>query len=441
MERLTIYYYIGKGRNVLTARIMRGKRRLCDRSTGIKAEGEFTNESWFGKGSKANKAISKFEGEVMKKIEDLSYFFKGNIPDDVIIRALSGKRAEVSPEGHDLTLLGMANAYKKKSEEGNMFSKRTGKRLSKDTMEAYIYIARRVQRYIEDGNENLDFALYNLSTIHIHGKAIIKAKYENLTTSFKNFLIKEGQGDQSIHKNVYRLKTMIYYFAELYGIELGDLLKNLKYRKPKKEVVVMSAAQVEFIIKNYKQMITDASTVRQREAIMYCYAALILDPRRKDMNLWNRDNLYTGPDGGTWIRYMPHKTKNSSMVTVDTPVPATLLAIFQENIKKYGKLMPTLDHNINLNLKKVLARYEIFQNEIQILEKGEYKKVRLCDYAHIHMMRGSGMTHKLEHGWSETEVKEQSGHVYDSESFKRYVKISQARKGEVSKEYFASLGI
>ena len=439
---ITIYYYVGKGRKTLTARIMRGQARLCDKSTGIKVDGHFDNETWFGKNQKANQALSKFEAGIFKKYEELSYFYKGNVPDDAIIRSLDSKRVALpESEQQQLTLSAMLRTYRKKAEEGNMFSKRTGKRLAKATMSSLVYSARLVERYLEAGGEDLDISEYNLSTIHIHGKNLIQAKYENLCSSFKNFLIGETQDDQTIHKNVYRLKTLINYFSDLHGIELGDLLKSLKWRKPKRDVVVMGAAQVEFVVRNFEKMLSDCPTARQRESLMYWYVALILDPRRGDMNLWDRDNLYTGPDGNVWIRYIPHKTKNSSGVTVDTPVPAKLLELFQNNLQKYGKLMPNIDHNLNLNLKRVARRYKIFQNEIQILKKSKYVTMRMCDFAHIHMMRGSGMTHKLENGWSETEVKEQSGHQYDSESFKRYVKISQERKKKVASDYFKLLGI
>lgn len=444
MEDITVYYYVGKGRKTLTARIMRGKKRLCDRSTEIKVEGKFNNRTWFGKNTKANAALTKFQAEVNKKLEELAYHYKGNVPDDAVVRAINTSKNEalVDPGDQKLTLSAMAVTYKKRAEEGNMFSKRSGKRLSEATLRAYTYTSRLVERYLKTfGAENLDIDMYNLGTIPIHGKTLVTSKFERFVSTVKNFVIGEGHDDQTIYKNLYRIKTMIYFFAELHGIELGHLLKDLKWKKPKKEVVVLSPAQVEHVIRNFKKMYAECPTVRQREALQYWYVALILDPRRKDMDLWNRDNLYTKGDR-TWIKYIPNKTKNSSGVTVDTMVPSTLLKMFRENIAKYGKLLPKLDHNLNLNIKRIARRYpETFGESIQILKRGAYMTVTMADYVHIHMMRGSGMTHKLENGWSETEVKEQSGHTYDSESFKRYVKISQERKKEVSMDYFKKMGI
>lgn len=434
MNDISICYYTGKGRKTMTARIMRGSKRMCDKSTGIKVD---------AKGNGAKSAIAKFEGEIFKKMEELTYYYKGNVPDDAITRALTQKKqALIDPGNQELTLSGMAITYKKRAEEGNMFSKRSGKRLSDSTMKAYSYTSRLIERYLQTENsENLDVNMYNLGTLGIHGKTLVTAKYDAFISTVKNFVINEGHEDQTIYKNLYRIKTMIFFFADLHGVEIGQLLKALKWKKPKKDVVVLSPSQVEFVIKNYEKMYRECKTARQREALQFWYTALILDPRRMDMNLWNRDNLYT-KDGRSWMKYIPNKTKNTSGVTVDTMVPATLLELFKTNIAKYGKLLPHLDHNLNLNIKRIARRYpKIFGHDVQIIKKGVYVTVIMADHVHIHMMRGSGMTHKLENGWSETEVKEQSGHTYDSESFKRYVKISQERKKEVSVDYFKKLGI
>jgi hypothetical protein len=442
-EEINIYYYQSKGRRILTARVMRGEKRLFDRSTKIHAEpsdGFDTSLKRFTKNSKKNQALAKFETEILQKYEDLKYLHKGDVPDQSFIDTMD-RRKPIEPLGEEgLSLGAMHKAFREKAENGNLYSKRTGKRLSDDTMECHVYTARLIERYVANGSPGLDIGRYNLATMGTLGKKAVKDHYDAFIAALKNFLISEDQSDSSIFKNLYRVKFMLNHFADLHEIELGDLLKNLKYPKPKKDPVVLSNEQVEYVLRHYNIMMSECPTARQREALQYWYTALILNPRRKDLNLWDKDNLFSR-NGETWIRYIPHKTKNTSGVKVEALVPATLLVIFKENIKRYGKLLPKLDHNLNLNIKRIARRYEIFGNEIQIFKKGKFKTVKVCDYVHIHMMRGSGMTHKLENGWSELETKESSGHTYDSESFKAYVKISTQAKQKVASAYHKQLGL
>jgi hypothetical protein len=443
-SEISIYYYMGSGRKTLTGRVMRGEKRLFDRTTGIKVEksdGFSLDTKRFAKNHKKNQALSKFETEIFERFDELKYLHKGEVPSQSFIDSMDKKKS-IEPFGDkELTLTNIHKAFKEKALNGKLYSKRTGKRLSDATHEAHVYGARLAERYLASGGPDIDIGRFNLSTMNALGKKVVKNHYEEFISGLKNFLIAEKQDDSSIFKNLYRIKFMVNHFADLHEIELGELMKNLKYPKPKKDPVVLSNAQVEFVLKNYERMRSDCTTIRQREALDFWYTALILNPRRGDMDLWDKDNLFTGDDGLKWIRFIPHKTKNTSGVKVEALVPATLLVIFDRNIKKYGKLLPKIEHNLNLNIKRVASRYEIFQNEIQIFKKGKFKTVKVCDYVHIHMMRGSGMTHKLENGWSELETKESSGHTYDSESFKAYVKISSQAKQKVASAYHKQLGL
>jgi hypothetical protein len=442
---VTIYYYIGKKRNNLTARIMLGRERLLDKGTGIivNSMNDFdVNTKRFTRNNEFNKILTKFEASIDEKIDNLKFLYRNEvIPPEVIKANLSGKvdTAGIVDEAN-LKLSTMGKLYGTRSRAGLIFNKKTGKPLSPDSIDNNEYQARLVEIYLtQKGAIDFDFGRYNSASIAVVGKAIVKNMYNDFVASYKNFLIGRDLSDGTMYKNMYRMKRMINYFVEASGVEIGELLSELKYPKPSKEVIVLAEEQTMFILKNYDKIRKECNHI-ERDSFDYWFVALMLNPRRKDMGLWNKDNLFEGP-GGTWIRYIPNKTKGTSGRVVETMVPDTLKVIFDRNLQDYNKLMPPLRHNLNLHLKRIAKRYDIFHNEIQILKKGKFIHIPVHKYVHIHMMRSTGISHKLTSGWGESFVKEVSGHTHDSESFKRYVKISNDAKQKVSENYYKAMGL
>lgn len=331
--------------------------------------------------------------------------------------------------------------YRQMSEQRMIFNKKTGVRLSDASLKTNIQFTVLIEGYIKK-HADFDFKKYNVSTISKVGEGAVNKAYDRLSSSLKNYFESMNQdGFSTIPKNLARFKTMVTYVCEMEGINVGNLLKNVKATTIEKPVITMSAEQVEFIIKNYDQVREGCLTMLERYALQYWYVALVLNPRRSDMEAWQSGNLFQ-VEGATWIKYRPQKTKNSSSIEIECPVPAKVQEIFADNLQRFKKLMPKIDMtNINRMIKDIARRYEIFQNEIQVYKKGEYKTVKMCDYVHIHMARSSGMSHKLMSGWGESFVKELSGHTHDSKAFKRYVKIGIDAKARVANSYFNQLGL
>jgi integrase len=440
---INIRYYNAKG--YLYARVTLDGVRVCDMGMGIKISKSFNyNTKRFSGDRELNFKLSSFEVDVNAKYKEVCALCVNNpIPDGVLARYLKGAAVitEIAKKATPLTLTlsWMTDEYERRSKEGTIYNKRTGIPLSEESLKTNIQCARLLKEYLRK-YPDFNFSRYNISTFPIIGEAQVREQYSDMIHSLKKYLFSLGQDASStIPRNLIRIKNMITYFADNYALSLGDLLADMKMCVVEKDVITLSNAQVDFILENYKSMREECTSLSQKHALDYWYVALILNPRRKDMSVWTPDNLMTDSDGVVWIKYHPHKNKNGN--TVEAPVPATVAEIFRVNAERFGALLPPLDPNINRILKSVAARYEVFQNDIQVQENGEFKRVRLCDYIHIHMLRSSGISHKLMNEWSESFVKEMSGHTHDSRAFRRYVKIQPDAKLRVASAYFDKLRV
>lgn len=436
---ISIFYYLPRGKRTLQARISRKGVIVFDKSTGIRVGDGFDKARDFDAGTKrfvkdreANKILSRFENDVYSKYEELKYLYKGEVPDPVFKDSVNGKKLVA---GDALTLSLILSKHESMIRNRLLTNKKTGKKLADKTLERYESVVAATTRYLKKHND-FDFSKYNLETQAVVGRDVVKAKYNEFVTSLKNFWIGEGLEDSTVNAYLTGLKHVIEYHLD--GI--GANLSAMKYSVREKDVYALGEDQVCFVLNNYMEMRAYCDNVGQRHALQYWYTALILNPRKGDMNSWDKNNLVYR-DSKTWIRYIPEKTRNSSATTIQILVPGKLMDIFNENLERYRKLLPPLQQTINYHMRRLAAKYEIFRNEIQILKLGKFETVRMCDFMYIHMMRSSGISHKLMSGMAEVFVKETSGHALDSDSFKRYANLTQESKERVVGDYYKTLNL
>jgi integrase len=385
-----------------------------------------------------NKKLNYFEAEKQSELESLQKVFGNNVPLDVLEKKFSKprKQAVTQPDKTvKLTLMYIAERFESDSVNGAVYNKRTGSTLSPATIATNTQTSRMVLAFIRKYGD-FDFSMYNVGTISLLGESVVRSAYATLSGNLKTFLKDAGYDETStLPMNLSRVKGMVSHYCSLHGINIAGLLDDLKSRKMEKDVITLSNEQVDFVLRNFDGMCKNC-TPSQYQALQYWYVALILNPRVADMNKWGQNNIIER-DGSYWLRYFPNKTKSSA---IEVPLPAKVMEIFSVNIQRYGKLLPPVDHNLNRILKSIAAKYDVFQNEVHILKNGVIEKVKMCDHIHIHMMRSSGISHKLMNGWNESMVKETSGHTHDSRAFKRYVKIHSDAKMRVAEEYYRSIG-
>ena len=429
---LIIRYFRKPNRNTLMARIKLDGNHLTDMSTKIKF-GSARFESNKFNDYRKNKELTDFEIGVYERYENA---VKAGLSGNALIEVIKGESGIAQSSDDTLLFSYMIKDYRAKAERGELFNNKTGKKLSKESCQSGVTVCNVIMNdFVMKGND-FDFRKYNIVTSKALGEGLISRKYNDFIQSFKSMLIDKGSSDAYSHKMIFKVKHIINMYCDVEGIPLGNLLNGLKYKSPTKDVEVLNPEQVKFIITQYDRMVNEHPELE--EVAMYMYVGVVMLGRVGDMKSWEVGNLYELGDR-TWIKYIPNKTKNSSGRTVDIPVPERVVKIFIKNKDRYnGKLMPQGIKNFYEKLKKLASYYEIFHNEVQVMRKGKFVKMRQCDAIHIHQMRGSGVSDKLMH-MPEALVKEFTGHTHDSSAFAKYVKVANESKARYMDEYMSRL--
>jgi hypothetical protein len=437
---ITINYF--RKRDKLMFRVRYNKQQLTDLATGISIGAkkfDFRSGRFQAGESDLNREVATLETRIHERFAQVRQLYGDNPPAEAIIQTIKNKERKSDERQVQMTVSYMTYEYQRRLAANMIFNVKTGRPLAPATSKMLYETCEFVKRFLNTGPD-LDISRYNLATAVVLGRAKVAAEINNWISELKAFIVSTGASDQTAYKRVYQIKQMIYYFAAQEGIDLGGLLKDLRYKKTKKEVETISHEQIRFFIDNYDKIREDCVTKEQVNTVDYIVVGLLIGARRGDMNSWTRDNLYESSGNGiTMLKFRPQKTANSSGVVVDVPVPELALKIFNRNILKHGGLlMPPLSQSINKRIKTIASRYEIFREEVQVFKKGKYVKMRLCDALHIHQMRASSTSDKLL-SMPEALVREWTGHTHDSEAFARYVRVSNLAKQEFAKKYFAEL--
>jgi integrase len=187
----------------------------------------------------------------------------------------------------------------------------------------------------------------------------------------------------------------------------------------------------------------------QSNAIEYFVAGYLTMARISDMKSWTQANLVKIHDQD-YLKYYQVKLKNKSSKIITVPVPEILMALFRKNIFAHnGRLLPWVDNNINFNLRMALKKYDVFDKPATRERVKAGKRVgtaedglKTYDILHIHMVRATAITHLLEDGATDFEVKQFSGHTINSSAFQRYTgELTLEAKTRIYDRYLKAVGL
>lgn len=334
------------------------------------------------------------------------------------------------------TLSAFIEQFRDRMNSGLMTKRSNGKPYSNMTIRLLGMIIDVIEEFIITQGD-FDFGKYNLDTESTVGKLTVVRAYDDLCERYKSFLIKEKKyGNYVIHDYTVRMGFIIRDRCESHGINLSNrYLAKLKYSSPRERIVVaLSQEQFEWILNNEQRIREDHRMLTwANEVIDYMIAGLLTAARIGDLNRLTINNLIKTEDGYI-LSYVPHKTKNSSGVKVEIPIPERLVKMFLANAEKHnGKLLYT-KHESTIDsaspyLKEILKKYDVFHNQVQVQDKhGEIEIKPFWRAFRFHSTRASLITYLLNQGEQETVIKSISGHTLDSSSFKVYTDISTAMK-------------
>lgn len=359
------------------------------------------------------------------------------LPNDVFRSGMKNTASEA--RGNDVvdirtTLSAFIQRYEDRLDSG-LATRDNGKPYSSKTIHVVKHMIGMVNEYILMKGD-FDFGKYNLDQEGSVGKAAIVRAYDDFFEGFKLYMVNhKNLGGYTIQNAVVKLKFIITHSCEEFGINISDrYLSRLRYSiRGEKSVVAMSQEQFEWILLNEEKIRNDHSTsLGYDQVIDFIIAGMLTAARVGDLSRLTMNNLIK-TDSGYILSFVPNKTKNSSGVKVDIPIPDRLVKIFLKNAQKYnGQLLRTRSgdfSSLSFFTKKILKKYEIFQNVVHCQDKhGNIIAKPFWMAFKFHSTRASLITYLLSKGEQETVIKSISGHSIDSASFKAYVNITNTMR-------------
>lgn len=383
--------------------------------------------------------LSEWESKVRNRYASIVSTHGYSFPADVFKASIKLTVSEA--RGSELvdsraTLSGFIDQFRDRMETGLLTKKSNGKPYSPSTIKLMGYSIGMIEEFISKHGD-FDFAKYNLDTEASVGKSTVVRAWDDLCEGYKAFLIKDKKlGNNSVCDAVTKASMVIRERCDAHGINISPrYTARLKYRSSGERIVVaLSQEQFEWILNNEQKIRDDNKFVKgASDFVDFIIAGLLTAARIGDLSRLTTNNLIKTQDGYI-LSYIPQKTKNSSGMKVEIPVPDRLVNIFLRNAENHGgKLLhPKKDYMVqdaSIITKRILRRYEIFHNIVHIQNShGDIIAVPFWKAFKFHSTRASLITYLLRQGEQETIIKSISGHTLDSHSFSKYTDITNSMK-------------
>jgi integrase len=293
---------------------------------------------------------------------------------------------------------------------------------SAPTNELFVFI----DKYIEDHKTTREpgsLSVYKALKTHLEKfqtEKNIKVTFESINYAFfqqfQNFLIdKRKLNNTTVAKQLGTVKTFLNY-AKLQGIKVPDGFRDFKIKRETLEVIALTESEFQTLyhlnLKGNKKL----DQVRD----VFCFSC-VTGLRYSDLSALKWENIK--PDE---IRIIVKKTKQPLTIPL-TPYSHAILKKYNGN--QYP--LPVISNQKMNDYLKELCKLAEIDEQIEIVrfrgtkrESNTYAKHELIS---VHTGRKTFATLSLEKGMSAEEVMNTTGHL-DYKSFKRYVKVTEARK-------------
>jgi integrase len=304
----------------------------------------------------------------------------------------------------------------------------TGKRISGGCLEQY----RRVLTLLTVFDEQLNYPL-RIRLLHRASlREMLKEKryWEVFFLDFCNFLYrKRNYFDQSACSVFKMIKTFFNYLLVEKGLPIGQFYKKFRIPAEKFTPVVLTPAQLNFLITN-KEFENSLSPLLKRTKDIFVFGCTV-GLRYSDLMRLKKSNIYS--DGETTVLQL---TTNKTGSEVKSPLPDYAMEIIGRYKRITGtRLLPGIaNSNFNINIKSLMEktgwvqpmpRMRHRQGKLIEVKTKKGKSFRFCDQITAHTMRRTAITILLMLGVPEMVVRKISGHAPGSKEFFRYVSIAQ----------------
>lgn len=343
---------------------------------------------------------------VKKQIQDL-------FPDREAINRLF-LPPEPEPDTYDIKSL--MKKYHELAKAG-IITKRNGKRIQDSTLTSIEYIYKLHRQY----GKPLDIREHAL-TGDFEQKKKIRDSFMKYVRGFESFL--SSYSNKSRSTIIATTNFIIKYWADELFIQIPKL--RYVYNDPN-PIITLPDDVVKELFEDKRDMSNELKMVWE-----LCVTILVTTLRIGDAIAITDKHINDG-------RLTKHNKKTGA--TTYTPLPKFLLDIYQENLKRNGKIytiFPNLS-KIYANIPELFKRYPSAHREMSFELDGVMVTKPVYEWVKPHMLRKTAITNMIAAGVPDREVKLLSGHTANSGSFELYVAFNQRKHQESIKKYHEQL--
>lgn len=304
----------------------------------------------------------------------------------------------------------------------------SGKKLRKGTLVQYRCAYQLVEEYETTLDEPLRIQLLNKASLQTFQRE--KNYWARFFKRFSHYLYHQKKYfDQYVNAVFKIIKTFFRYLTLEKGYPVGEFYKKFRIPPEKFTPVILSPAQLKYLITNKEfEQSLPRSLRRTKDIFVFgCTVAL----RYQDLMNLRKTNLQHTADA---VNVVLHTQKTG--VEIKVPLPEYAVEIVQKYHRKAGRyVLPRLSGtNLNLQIKQLIKKagwdYHVPKirhrmGEAVELKSAEGNTLRFNEHITVHSMRRTAITTLLLMGLDETSVRRISGHAPGSKEFYRYVVVVQ----------------
>lgn len=318
----------------------------------------------------------------------------------------------------------------------------SGKKVRSGTLKQYQCTLLLLEEF-----EQIQSSLLRIELLHRASLRTLQKEKNYWMRFFKQFSMylyqKKNYFDQYVGSVFKILKTFFRYLSIEKALPIGEFYKKFRVPSEKFNPVILSPAQLRFLITN-KKFEDSLSASQKRVKDIFVFGSTVA-LRCQDLMRLQKKNIQHSSEG---VFVILHTQKTGAEIKI--PLPAYAVEIALKYKRKAGRyILPRLSStNINLGIKKLIkkAGWDYSLPKVR-LRQGEAAEIKTKNglsykfYNHItaHTMRRTAITTLLLMGVDENSVRRISGHAPGSKEFYRYVVVVQEYLNVKVKQAFLKL--
>lgn len=304
----------------------------------------------------------------------------------------------------------------------------SGKKVRSGTIRQYQCVLSLLEEF-----ECLQTGPLRIQLLHRSSLRTIQKEKNYWIRFFKKFSLflyrKKNCYDQYVGSVFKVIKTFFHFLSLEKALPVGDFHKKFRVPTEKFNPVILSPAQLRFLItsREFEDSLSESLKKIKDIFVFGCTVAL----RYQDLMGLKKTNIqYTGEE----VNLVLNTQKTGSEIRI--PLPEYAVLILNKYKRKAGRfVMPRLScTNLNLGIKSLIKKagwdYSLpkirqRQGELVEIKNTSGDSFRFFNHVTAHTMRRTAITTLLLMGVDETSVRRISGHAPGRKEFYRYIGVVQ----------------